>query len=381
MTDDLLSAFDACLSDLQDGMGLEDVLSRYPAALAAELRPMLEAAQFAQLAADAQPRPEAELASRGRFLALGREVRRQHKSGFLAWLFGPAPAAVRRRTFALQAASLVFIAGTLLGVATTVNAAGSALPGDLLYGLKLTIEDAQLALAPEPASRQDLRDQFDARRVEEVQQLLAERRESGVDFVGDIQVQDGERWIVSGVPVQVTGALGQGFGIDQRVRVVGRTNPAADAVVAERVDRLAVPTLVPTLAPATATSQPTATPTVTVTRQPTRTAEPSETPSPTQSPIPPTATATLVPGNVLLPTATGDVNVPAPSNTPQQGGSGGEATHTPEPVGTDDHEDDDHHGSSPSNTPKPTDDHSGSGGGGGGGDDDDHHDPTRTPKP
>lgn len=374
MTDDLLSAFDAGLSDLQDGIGLEDILSRYPAALAAELRPMLEAAQFARLAADVQPRPEAELASRGKFLALGREVRRQQKSGFMAWLFGPSPASVRRRGFALQAASLVLVAGTLLGVAATVNAAGSALPGDLLYGVKLTIEDAQLALAPEPASRQDLRDQFDARRVEEVQQLLSERRESAVDFVGDIQVQDGERWVVSGVPVQVTGALGQGLGIDQRVRVVGRTNPAFDAVIAGRVDRVAVPTLVPTLAPLTATAQPTTTPTVTATRPATRTIEPSETPSPTQSPVPPTPTVTLMPGDVLLPTATGDVNVPAPTNTPHQGGSGAEATHTPEPQGTDDHEDDDHHGPSPSNTPKPTDTHSGSG-------DDDHHDPTKTPKP
>ena len=50
MTDDLLSAFDACLSDLQDGIGLEDILSRYPAALAAELR--AELAARAQLMAD-----------------------------------------------------------------------------------------------------------------------------------------------------------------------------------------------------------------------------------------------------------------------------------------------------------------------------------------
>lgn len=376
MTDDLLSAFDACLSDLQDGIGLEDILSRYPAALAAELRPLLEAAQFARLTTDVQPRPEAELASRGRFVALGREVRRQHKSGFLAWLFGPAPAAVRRRNVALQAASLVFVAGTLLGVGATVNAAGTALPGDLLYGLKLTIEDAQLALAPEPASQQNLQEQFDSRRIEEVQQLLAERRENAVDFVGDIQVQDGERWVMSGIPVQVAGTLGQGLGVGQRVRVIGQTSAIVDAVVAERIDRLALPTLVPTLAPVTETSQPTATPTVTVTREATRTVGPSETPSPTHSPIPPTVTLTVIPGDVLLPTATADPNLPAPSHTPHQN-SGGEATHTPEPATTDDdHEDDDHHGSSPSNTPKPTDDHSESGGG-----DDDHHDPTRTPKP
>lgn len=375
MTDDLLSAFDACLSDLQDGVGLEEALSRYPAALAAELRPLLEAAQFAQLSADVQPRPEAELASRGKFLALGREVKRQQRTGLFGWLFGPAPAAIKRRTFALQAASLVFVAGTLLGVGATVNAAGTALPGDLLYGLKLTIEDAQLALAPEPASQQDLQDQFDARRVEEVQQLLAERRESAVDFVGDIQVQDAERWVVSGIPVQVTGSLGQGFGIGQRVRVIGQTSAILDAVAAERIDRLALPTLVPTLAPVTETSQPTATPTVTVTREATRTVEPSETPSPTQSPIPPTVTLTVMPGDVLLPTTTTAPNLPAPSQTPHQE-SGGEATHTPEPATTDDdHEDDDHHGSSPSNTPKPTDDHSGSD------DDDDHDEPTRTPKP
>jgi hypothetical protein len=388
MSDDLLSAFEDCLHDLETGVGLDDVLSRYPAELAAELRPMLAAAQFARLPADVQPRSEAEMASRGRFLALGRAARQNRKARPWAWLFGSTPAGVRRRSLVLQLASLVFIAGTLLGGFATVNAAGAAMPGDLLYGLKRTVEDAQLALAPEPAGRQELEAQFDARRLEEAQRLLATRRASAITFVGDVQVIEGERWVISGVPVHVSGSIGQGLGVGVRVRVTGRSDPAADAIVAERLDLMGVPTLVPTLAPATETARPTSTPTWTATRQPTETAEPTVTASPSASPRPPTATTTASPlAGGALPTATTDSSGPSPSNTPQPGGSGGQATHTPDPSSTDDDddeddddEDDESGGSGPSasNTPRPSDDNSGSGGGGG---DDDDDEPTKTPKP
>ncbi len=397
MSEELLSAFDDCLHDLDSGVGIDEALSRYPAELAAELRPMLEAAQFARLPQTARPRPEAEFASRARFLSLAREARGAQKRSLWAWLFGSTPAATRRRSFALQLGSLVFIGGVILGSVVTVNAAGSALPGDLLYGIKLAVEDTQLALSPAPASRQALEAQFEERRLEEAQQLLAAQREATITFTGEIQVIEGERWVVSGIPVHVPGTLSQGFAVGESVRITGRSDGTQDAIVAERVERLGVPTLVPTLPALTETPRPTSTPQPSATSSRTETAEPTETQEATQTVAPvatrtPAATATVA--TVALPTATQNVG-PAPTNTPKVDDHGG-ATHTPEAEDTEepDDEDEDSGGSQATVTAQPTDDHSGSGGGsqitntprptddhsgsGGGGDD---NEPTKTPKP
>ncbi len=401
MSDDaLLSAFDDCLHELEVGATLDEALRHAPTELVDDLRPMLEAAAFARITVPAQPSPSAQAASRTRFLSLAQEARRARKRSLWAWLFAPTPQAVKRRSFALQLASLVFIGAATLGTAVTVNAAGNAMPGDLLYGVKLTVEDMQLALAPQPASREALEAQFDARRIQEAQALLASRREASITFAGDIQVIDGERWVVSGVPVQVSIALGNGFSVGQQVRITGHSDASVDAIVAEQVERLGIPTLVPTLAPVTtATHRPTETQRPTDDRTATPEVEASETAIPTQRVLP-TATATFP-----APTATTNTGGPAPSATPKTEDHGGGATHTPEaentekpdddddhggsqvtntPQPTDDHSGsgatntpqptDDHSGSGATNTPQPTDDHSGSGGG-------DHSEPTKTPKP
>ncbi len=399
MSDELLSAFDDCLHDLDSGVGIDEALSRYPAELAAELRPMLEAAQFARLPLNARPRPEAEFASRARFLSLARAARGAQKRSLWAWLFGPTPAATRRRSFALQLGSLVFIGGVILGSVVTVNAAGSALPGDLLYGLKLAVEDTQLALSPAPASRQALEAQFDERRLEEAQQLLAAQREAAITFSGEIQVIEGERWVVSGVPVNVPSALDTGFAVGESVRITGRSDGTRDAIVAERIERQGVPTLVPTLPALTETPQPTVTPWPSATPSHTETATPTVTQKAAITTVPiatrtPAATATVA--TVALPTATSNVG-PAPTQDDHGG-----ATRTPKPEDNteepddEDGEDGEDGGSQTTITAQPTEDHSGSGGGGGsqatktpqptnghggsgGGDDD--NEPTKTPKP
>ena len=375
MNDDaLLSAFDDCLHELEAGASLDEALRHAPAELVDDLRPMLEAADFARVSTPPQPSAQAQAASRTNFLSLAQEARRAQKRGLWAWLFAPTPQAVKRRSFALQFASLAFIGVATLGTAVTVNAAGRAMPGDLLYGVKLTVEDIQLALAPQPASRNALEAQFDARRVEEAQALLASRREAAITFAGDIQVIEGERWVVSGVPVQVSTALGNGFSVGQQVRITGHSDASADAIVAEQVERLGIPTLVPTLAPVTPTFRPTETPQPTQTEDVTKTPEVEVTATTTQT-TRPLATATFPP--VTVPPVTGGSE---PTHTPQADDHGGGATHTPEVKDTEEPDDDDEDhsgsggGSEATNTPKPTDDHSGSGGG-------DHSEPTKTPKP
>ncbi len=63
-----------------------------------------------------------------------------------------------------------------LGLAVSVSAAGAAadrsLPGDLLYGVKLQLEDIRMRIAP-PSMRDDLAAMVLAERVDELEQLAA----------------------------------------------------------------------------------------------------------------------------------------------------------------------------------------------------------------
>jgi len=356
VNDKLLTAFEECLHDLEIGVGLDEALARYPSDLAAELRPMLEVVAVARPSRPEQPRPEAAQASRARFLAQAGEARQQRRRSPWAWLFSPTPLAVKRRTFALQFASAFFIGAVALSSVLALSAAGSALPGDGLYGLKRAVEGAQLALAPQPAARVDLEAEFADRRIAEAQALLAAGREAPVSFTGDIQVIEGDRWVVSNVPVQVGAQLATGFGVGDTVRVSGLSNRAADAIVAETVELLTVatPTETPTLAPAPSTTPLPATATAEPTPEPTATQAPTQAPSATL----PVATVTPLPPIV---TATVGGSSPGVTATVDDHG-GGSDDRTPEPEETDDSDDDDDDGGS---------DNSGPGGGGGGDDSDD----------
>ena len=87
MNDDaLLSAFDDCLHELEAGASLDEALRHAPAELVDDLRPMLEAADFARVSTPPQPSAQAQAASRTNFLSLAQEARRAQKRGLWAWL-------------------------------------------------------------------------------------------------------------------------------------------------------------------------------------------------------------------------------------------------------------------------------------------------------
>ena len=76
-------------------------------------------------------------------------------------------------TIAVILIVLVFLSG---GSAVTALAAQSALPGDALYPVKMTLEQTRLSLSRDAANRAQLQLEFAERRLEEIEALIAEGR-------------------------------------------------------------------------------------------------------------------------------------------------------------------------------------------------------------
>ncbi len=336
MSDALIAAFDDCLGALEAGASLDAVLARYPA-LADELRPMLVAAQAVRPSEPLRVPKQSEDASRARFLARARVLRSARR---------PAPSLFPQLSLALRLAvwlMALLTAGTLGGFGL-VAAASPSLPGDLLYDVKRSAEQAQLALTADPAARAALANQFEARRLLEAQAVVAQGRVVAVAFTGVVEQQAGDRWVIAGLPVSVPAGQGAGVGLGRRVHVSGTAQ--ADGVI--RADRIEpaddgpTPPPSPTEPPAPPTTPaptPTSEPSATADERETERAEPSRTPAPTQTPRPsvsPTKTGSgSAPSNTpppaTLPPSADPTHTAAP--TANSGGGGPAPTATPPPPG------------------------------------------------
>jgi hypothetical protein len=203
MTDELLSAFDEGLNRLAAGEPVSAILARHPR-LAGDLRPMLEAAQAAhRLGADAWVPAAAQNRSRAQFLTHAAALRgRPPARGFLGL------AAVKAWALANRAAAvtLAFVLGFVLGTYGVVSASAESLPGEPLYTVKRVYERTQLWLSLDTHAREALESDFNDRRVQEVERLLAGARRAEVQFGGLLDSRDGERWMVAGIRVIVPGS-------------------------------------------------------------------------------------------------------------------------------------------------------------------------------
>jgi hypothetical protein len=187
----LYDAFDDCLTRLSAGESIDACLSRYPE-LAAELRPLLEVALVA--ARDSAVPRGAQMRSRAALLSAAGAARR-----------APRPSGLRAVPFArlISTALAVFVA-LLIGGAGLVYISQRALPGDPLYGVKLAFEDARLGLASSPAARLALEDEFNRRRIVEIQALLASGRTAEVYFEETLVERGGPTWLVGPLAVEIT---------------------------------------------------------------------------------------------------------------------------------------------------------------------------------
>ncbi len=185
-----------CLQRLQMGETLERILEDYPDH-AQELRPLLESARLAQVNALHLPAISGMQRSRAQFLEeAARQNRNRPKWAFSLPRFAP---------LLLSVVILLLVAMFALALAS-----GRSLPGQPLYGMKRSVEQAQLALSGDALARINLEDTFDQRRAEEVRQLILAGKEQPVEFSGFLvhRIQDGyDQWSAGGIDFTLSGAL------------------------------------------------------------------------------------------------------------------------------------------------------------------------------
>ncbi|MFL7867596.1 MAG: DUF5667 domain-containing protein [Anaerolineales bacterium] len=244
MNEKLYDAFDVCVKALETGADIEAVLKLYPE-MTDELRPVLEALIQAQSLSTKTVSEDTVRRGRARVLqhaTLMRESsRRQRKLGFV---------------FRRLAASLALTFVLLLGGTGIVSASAGALPGDNLYPVKRTWETVRLWFVFSPEGREELESEYEQERLDEIDELLGQGREEVIAFYGIVTTQDGEYWLVSGVPVQITAKTqlpAETVSIGAPVTVVGRTN-AQGFIEAQMLGVLAPGVSLPPLEPNESTS-------------------------------------------------------------------------------------------------------------------------------
>ncbi len=199
MNRQLMNALENCLQAINDGEALDSILERYPH-LAADLRPLLEAAQMARTlrpgpgqAVNRSPVPQnAQTRSRARVLSAAARLREVHAPRRIT----PA----LRTAFAMLGVALFLI----LGGNGLLVASASSLPGEPLYAVKRGMENLQLSLASDPQEKAIIEQELYDLRIEETGTLLHEQRVERVEFSGLVESQTSNGWVVSGIPVIVT---------------------------------------------------------------------------------------------------------------------------------------------------------------------------------
>jgi hypothetical protein len=160
---DLTRPLQECLTAMDDKRNLQEVLRRYPAErdeLIALLRLSVDLGGLEAPAAD----PAFRL--RARNLMLAAAARRRHARRWNPLAALPRPVVRVAYAGALAVALLV-------GGVTAAAASSDSLPGDPLYGVKLSVEQAQLATTLDSAARARLQLQFADVRLAEAQRLFA----------------------------------------------------------------------------------------------------------------------------------------------------------------------------------------------------------------
>ncbi|MBN1217941.1 MAG: hypothetical protein JXM69_03345 [Anaerolineae bacterium] len=205
MTDRFESILDECISALQAGVPIEEILAEVPE-YADELRSLLYAATVL-----ADPNPA--LAPEQTKSALRDEYLRQVAELPMVPMpsFGEKIGAVfriinKRLTHRAILNDLVTISITvfltLLMAGLLLNyLAVDTLPGDFLYGVKRISENVQFALTFDEDRRVELNEKFNQRRLREIEQLIEQNRAAVVQFQGVLETKGENLWVVEGHPV------------------------------------------------------------------------------------------------------------------------------------------------------------------------------------
>lgn len=189
----LYDALEVCLQALGEGKDMESTLAMYPD-LAEELKPILAASLKARTLGSSSLAKEAQDRGRNRVLRRAAELRKSKPNQ-------------KRRILSLfprLAVTLGLAVLFLLSSTGLVSASTGSLPGDQLYPLKRTWEQMRLFFSFRIQDRDLLESQYDQERLDETQGVLARDRSVMVTFSGLVTKQNGNNWVVSGIPILIT---------------------------------------------------------------------------------------------------------------------------------------------------------------------------------
>lgn len=179
--EELALALETCLeAATRQGLTLEAALERFPE-FRDELGPLLRTAVLLQARPQIAPSTAFRVASHQRLMAAIQA--RPRRPGFLGFFPLPDRSGLGRLSSYPSAVAASLLAFVLLG-SLTVTASASALPGELLYPVKLAAESVQLAVSSEP-EREQLRLTFAERRLVEALELAARGETRGVGEAAD----------------------------------------------------------------------------------------------------------------------------------------------------------------------------------------------------
>jgi len=167
-------SLERCLQDLERTGDIEACLRRY-SQHADRLRPLLEMAQLARHYYKYVPEPPDGLVS-GRERLLAAAAQQRARSALKSEAVMQSTKGQRRKlAFAMRFVGVLsaIVLGTVALGGGIAWAANDSLPGDVLYPVKITIEDARLALTSVPNHQVDLLLEFVEERVDEIQRLSA----------------------------------------------------------------------------------------------------------------------------------------------------------------------------------------------------------------
>jgi hypothetical protein len=166
---------ESCLEMIHSGQEtIDSVLTHYPN-LADVLRPELETALWlGEKRKVLDPRTGFVYASRGRLIAQVHQENGFEKALPRFWLFGlTGQFGPKKLTLQIALATILIIA-LVIGTSGVALASQSAIPGTTLYPIKITIENAELAITPGSMGDARLHIEFAQRRLSEVQSLVLE---------------------------------------------------------------------------------------------------------------------------------------------------------------------------------------------------------------
>lgn len=204
MTDRFESILDESISAMQAGVPIDEILAEVPE-YAAELRPLLFAAM---LLADPNPKlvpEERKAALQTEYLAQVAQLPPLHPSfadkvravlGVMKRRLTPKMVLNDLLTVVITVVLTLVMAGLVLSYA-----ARDTIPGDPLYGVKQITEEVQLLLTLDPSKKQALLQEFNQRRLDEINQLIEQKRAAVVRFRGTLETKGTTLWVVQGHPV------------------------------------------------------------------------------------------------------------------------------------------------------------------------------------